>query len=241
MQKDKYTLEAQRRITKELAEKNGATIIQTYEDEALSGATIDNRPSILEMIEDIKKIKPDYIISTDQDRISRGNDFWYIKNILVKSHTSIITEKEGIIEMGDETKDALSDMINVFSKLERKMIAKRVARGIEQKMREGSHFGLEPIGYTRKNKQIIVNEYSVYIKKIFELAMSGISVSAIVKYMHNNNYKTQFGCNFSGVTIKSIIQNPVYIGKIKYKGEIYGGKHEPIIDEVTFMQANRKL
>ena len=43
LQKDGYTLEVQRRITKEIAKKHGLRIIQVYEDETISEATIDKR------------------------------------------------------------------------------------------------------------------------------------------------------------------------------------------------------
>ena len=42
-QRKGHTLEVQREITKKLAQKYEATIIQIYEDEAISGATIDKR------------------------------------------------------------------------------------------------------------------------------------------------------------------------------------------------------
>jgi len=118
MQKDSYTLEAQRSITKKLAEKYNAKIIQVYEDEAISGVTIEKRPAMLQLLEDLPKLKPSYLISTDQDRLIMGNDFWAIKNILAKTKTSIITEKEGIIDQADITKDTLSYIIVVFARLE---------------------------------------------------------------------------------------------------------------------------
>ena len=241
MQKDKYTLEAQRRITKELADKYGAVLIQAYEDEALSGATIDKRPSMVEMLYNLDKIKPDFLIVTDQDRISRSNDFWYIKGKLAASKTSIVTEEDGIIELDNAAKEVLSDMRAAFSKFERAGIRDRVKRGVEQCMRSGNHFGQAPIGYTRKDKQIFINEYSAHIKTIFDLIYTGSSISSVVKYMYDNNYKTQFGGFYSFRNIKSIIQNVTYIGKIKYKGKIYQGNHEPIIDDKTFCEANRKL
>jgi site-specific DNA recombinase len=44
--------------------------------------------------------------------------------------------------------------------------------------------------------------------------------------------------HFSGVgVVRQILKNPVYIGKIKYGGELYDGHHEPIIDQETFDKA----
>lgn len=100
-QRDGYTLEAQRRITKEIAAKYNASVICSYEDEAISTATIEKRPGMISMLEVLSDLKPTYLIATDQDRLSRSNVFWIIKIKLIKSKTSIITEKEGIIDFND--------------------------------------------------------------------------------------------------------------------------------------------
>jgi len=46
-QKDGYILEIQRKTSKALSEKHDCQIIGIYEDEGISGATIDKRPAML--------------------------------------------------------------------------------------------------------------------------------------------------------------------------------------------------
>ena len=70
-----YTLESRRNVTKSLADKYESKIIGIYEDEGISASTIDKRPSMLNMIVDMESLKPNFVIFTDQDRLSRGNDF----------------------------------------------------------------------------------------------------------------------------------------------------------------------
>ncbi len=243
MQRDSYTLEAQRSITKELAKKYECRIIQIYEDEAISGATIEKRPSMLQLLEDLPKLKPNYLISTDQDRLARGNDFWVIKNILSKTKTSIITEKEGVIDQTDITKDALSDMMAVFAKLERKMIGRRVRRAIELKVtKKGEHYGGKPIGYYKKDGKLFVNEIEAkHVGKIFELMASGIGVTPIGKYLEKIGILTPKGKRYSVKTLTRMITNPIYIGKVRIDGSVYPGIHKPIIDKELFRQANLVL
>ena len=51
-----------------------------------------------------------------------------------------------------------------------------------------------------------------------------------------------FGGKKYGVThIQWIIRNVVYIGKVSYGGQIYDGKHEAIVDETTFKEAQENL
>lgn len=187
LQRDSYTLETQRNVTKKLADKYSSKIIQVYEDEAISGATIEKRQAMLQLLEDLPKLKPNYLIATDQDRISRSNDFWIIKNELAKTKTSIITEKEGLIDQEDITKDALSDMMAVFAKMERKLIGRRIKRVFDERKRKGQYIGGTPIGYYSENGHLKINELETkLVRKIFDMAYSGMSISAILKSLYRS-------------------------------------------------------
>ena len=239
LQRDKYTLAAQRRITKEIAKKYDSKIIQIYEDEALSGATIYKRPGMLQLLEDLPNLKPSYLIATDQDRLSRSNDFWLIKSKLAETNTSIITEKEGLIDQEDITKDALSDMLGVFAKLERKLIARRIKRAIFQRASEGKHNGNPPIGYFRKDGKLLINEieYNQVIRN-FELMIQFRKITTVELYLYNNNIKTPHGVPYSLKTLSRMFTNPIYIGKVRLYEKIYNGLHNPIIDENIFNEVN---
>lgn len=42
-------------------------------------------------------------------------------------------------------------------------------------------------------------------------------------------------------SIRKILRNPLYIGKIFFEGEVYDGKHEPIIDTNTFEEVQKMI
>jgi site-specific DNA recombinase len=46
--------------------------------------------------------------------------------------------------------------------------------------------------------------------------------------------------NCRNTSIRSVLTSSIYIGKIEYKGEIYEGKHAAIIDEDTFLRAQKR-
>lgn len=242
MQRDSYTLKTQREVTKKLAVKYEAKIIQCYEDEAKSAATIDKRPGMLQLLDDLPKLKPDYLIATDQDRLSRSNDFWIIKNELAKTNTSIITEKEGIIDQSDITKDALSDMINVFAKLERKLIGRRIKRVFDERKNKGQYIGGTPIGYISKKGYLKINEVEAkLVRKIFDMANSSMSISAILKILYSSGIKTSKGYLFYPSHITRILTNPIYIGKINTENGLVNGIHKPIIDDEIFKSVSRQI
>jgi len=46
---------------------------------------------------------------------------------------------------------------------------------------------------------------------------------------------------FSLYSIRGLLHNPFFTGKVSYHGQIYDGQHEPLIDEALFNQVQQKL
>ena len=38
-------------------------------------------------------------------------------------------------------------------------------------------------------------------------------------------------------TVGRILANPLYLGKVRHKGEVFDGRHEAIVDEALFNRA----
>lgn len=85
------------------------------------------------------------------------------------------------------------------------------------------------------------------VKEVFNLAEQGLGLKAIARRINENGYKTKRGRLFSTNGIKQILDNPMYIGKIRFnqvedwnekrrrgKNENFilaDGEHEPIITQ----------
>lgn len=60
-------------------------------------------------------------------------------------------------------------------------------------------------------------------------------------YLNRQGLRARSGSLFSTSSVLAIITNPFYAGKIKWGGEIFPGKHEPLINEETFRKAQAIL
>jgi site-specific DNA recombinase len=49
------------------------------------------------------------------------------------------------------------------------------------------------------------------------------------------------GVPFSARSLLRILSNPIYVGRVEFRGTTYPGLHEPILDRETFEQASRTL
>ena len=98
---------------------------------------------------------------------------------------------------------------------------------IESRLRRvsrGLYYGGGPFGYKSKNGELVVNpDEAKIVQKIFADYKNGKSMKKIGEEV-----------GMRRAQVRRIIRNPAYIGKIRFKGQIYPGKHEPIVDEALW-------
>lgn len=117
----------------------------------------------------------------------------------------------------------------VISEFERQTISENVKMGMCAKAKAGEWCGgIPPLGYIwvpmegtehggrRKSRLAIDEKEAKTVRHIFELYVSGKGYKAIVNQINKEGYKTKKGNEFSVAQIKTILTNPVYIGKVRF-------------------------
>ena len=254
-----YSIGEQKKLLTYECEKNGNTIYKIYSDEGISGKNITARPALKELLNDANEGKFDSVMVWKINRIGRNLkdvldmvDLFDRNNITFKS----ATEPFDTTTPGGKMQFQMMALIGEF---ERGTIAQNVKMGMMARAREGRWNGNVVIGYDlrqkehttnkkRKDTELVVNEKEAEIvRTIFKMYSQGNGYKAIANYLNKFGYKTKKGNPFSLTAIKDILNNPVYIGKIRYnlrpnwsekrrKGTnsnplIVDGKHEAIIEQ----------
>ncbi len=105
-------------------------------------------------------------------------------------------------------------------------------------MRRGECPGRAPLGYINdvRTKTIIVDKRrSFIVVKAFELyALGDKRLQDIADFLFSKNLKTDGGLPLKKDQIAKMLTNPFYYGHFRYAGEIYEGKHTPIIRKKLF-------
>jgi len=116
-------------------------------------------------------------------------------------------------------------------------LSENIRRGFRQKLRNGIWPCCAPLGYINdKNTRTIFpdKDRAVFIRKTFELYSSGdYPLAEIRRIMNEVGLKGRHTALSVG-NYQYMLKNPVYYGLIRYKGELYEGKHEPIITKDLF-------
>ncbi|WP_240353215.1 recombinase family protein [Cohnella algarum] len=256
--KEGYSIAAQIAEIRRYADQNGFEIVDEYVDEGASGKSIAGRSQMKRLLRDANQHKFGVVIIYKIDRLARKlKDALEISETLEKNNVNLISLNEKFDTTTAFGRTAFQ-MICSFAEFERNNIVERVKLGMEQRAKEGKFNGGRVLGYDNIDKELVINENeAVIVRKIFDYANQGLGFKAITRRLNEAGFRSKKDKPFNVCGIKTILNNPVYIGKIRYKqlenwsekrrkGKnpdylIVDGTHEPIIAPELWESVHQKL
>lgn len=245
-----YSIKAQKEKLLNYALIKEWKIYDIYIDEGLSGKDL-NRPKIIKLLKDIEDNKVNNVLVFKIDRLTRSTkdlinliEFFQKKNCEFNS----LTES---IDTSSPTGRMFIKIIGLFAEFERETIAERIKLGLERKVKEGYSICSSTVsyGYMKEkgnNIQKINKEESYIVKKIYKEYLNGKSIKEIKNELITKNIKTKKDKEWTNKTIRDILKNPNYIGKVRYglNNKKYfekEGKHRAIISKSDYISVNNLL
>lgn len=196
-----------------------------FEDEGFSGGNL-NRPDFKKMMTAAKDQKFKAIVVYCLDRISRNiSDFSSLIEELGRLGIDFVSIRESF-DTSSPMGRAMMYIASVFSQLERETIAERIRDNMHELAKTGRWLGgTTPTGYASESvKSITVDgktkkacklkllpDEAEIIYKIFDLYEQYDSLTMTETELLRQGIKTKTGRSFTRFSIKSILQNPVYL------------------------------
>jgi len=250
------TLDAQRQAVEAYIQSQRGegwiALPQQYDDGGYTGANV-NRPAFQRLLADIEAGKVDAVCVYKIDRLSRSLlDFARIIEFFEKHgvpFTAVTQQFSTANAMGKLTLNILMS----FAEFERQVIAERTADKMSASRRNGLWMGGQPVfGYDIENKQLVVNdEEAARVRQIFRLFIeTGLMVATVIevnrkgwttKTWTTKGGEVREGKPFDRVSLRRLLTNPVYRGKVRSGDEVFDGVHEAIIDATTWDAAQALL
>lgn len=253
---DFNTLDAQHEaceayVTSQRAE--GWQAIQTrYQDGGFSGGNME-RPALQRLLADIQNGKVDIVVVYKIDRLTRSlMDFAKLVEIFDKHEVTFVSVTQSFnttTSMGRLT----LNMLLSFAQFEREVSAERIRDKVAASKKKGMWMGGNPpVGYEVKDRQLIIHgEGAKLAQHLFDRYLALGCVAKLKEELDSQSIfslqrlsqrgKSVGGKPFSRGALYSILQNPIYIGKIRHKDALYDGQHEGIIPHDIWIAVQEKL
>jgi len=228
--KEGISLDAQKDRCVKFCDAKGWEVVKIYEDAGYSAGTM-KRPAFQQLLEDVSQKRFETLLVFKVDRFSRN-----LKDLIgiledLKGHGVNFTSVTEPIDTTTAMGEAFFQIIGVFAQLERSMVKERVETVFRKKLEDGEYLNRAPMGYIYRNGKLAVNpEEAEKVREIFAMWAAGV---------HYREIAEKFSIPFS--TLYVIVKNPTYIGKIKYRDELFDGIHPAIVDEQLFEQVNSMI
>jgi len=224
----------------------GWKLVRTkFDDGGFSGGSM-NRPALQELLTAIEHGKVDIIVVYKVDRLTRSlADFAKIVELLDSKGVSFVSVTQQFNTTSSMGRLTLNVLLS-FAQFEREVTAERIRDKIAASKKKGIWMGGPlPLGYDVMDRKLIINQpESVTVQKLIQMYIELGTVrrvkeeadrqGIVTKRRIQKNGKETGGKPFSRGNLYQLLSNPLYVGKIPHKGEIYPGQHDGIIDQDTW-------
>ena len=231
-QKDKETIQLQIENLDEYAIKQGIDLVRYFKDDGVSGG-LGDRPGLAEMFSYLENNSDiEGVLIYKLDRLARD---LYIQEHLIKKlellHRSILSTKEPDLDGKDPMRKAFRQFMGIVSELEKAFITMRLTNSRNSAVAKGKWHGGLIYGYrSDKNGVLVIDPHeSEIVKRIFCMKKKQRKgLSDIAKILNSETIRSKHGGKWYPSTIRAILLNDIYRGKLTFKGKSYPGNHQAL-------------
>ena len=222
-----------------------------YEDGGYTGANME-RPALRALMEDVASGQVDCIVVYKVDRLSRSLlDFARLIGIFEERGVSLVSVTQQL-----NTTDSLGRLtLNIllsFAQFERELIAERTRDKMRAARRKGRWLGGQPIlGYDvdpERGGLKINAEEARRVRFVFQWVAEGKSAKEVLELLSTRGWTTKqwisrsgrqhAGRAFEECDLARLVENVVYMGKLRDVEQVYEGDHAGIVDADLWERAN---
>lgn len=244
---------------REYAAKNDMLLLPQYifHDDGISGRDAKKRPGFQQMIAAAKDpAHPfDVIIVWKYSRFARNQEesIFYKSILRSKCKVDVISVSEPLIAgpFGSLIERIIEWMDEFYSV----RLSEEVKRSMTVNAKNGAFQASPPFGYKSENHTLtIIPDEAEIVREIFRRFVDGEPMFALAKSVNARNIRTHRGNPFENRTVDYILNNPVYIGKLRWTptGKVHrdfrnpdsiiaDSSHPAIIDIPTWEAAQARI
>ena len=250
------SLDAQREsceaYIKSQAQEGWRLVPDHYDDGGLSGASLE-RPALQGLLSDVRARRIDLVVVYKVDRLTRSlADFAKLIELFEAHAVSFVSVTQSFNTSSSMGRLTLNVLLS-FAQFERELIGERVRDKIAASKRKGIWVGGPvPLGYAAVDKKVmVVSAEAAAVRTIFERYLALGSIRGLADDLDRRGIRSKprklsdgrtiGGGSFGVGALAHLLKNRFYIGEVVYRGEVYRGEHEPILESTLFEAVQAKL
>ncbi len=213
---------------------------------ASSSGKNDQRPGFQKMIAAVRRGQADVVLTHKLDRFSRSitDILMYLRefNELGVAYTSATEQFDFTTPIGK----VLLTLLAAFAEWYLDNLSAETKKGKRERAEKGYWNGDLPFGYRNKTsgRDDVPDDAEPdpaaapgAVMAFTEYAKGGRTDLDIADLLNAAGHRTKGkrgSIPFSKDTVRSMLRNPFYCGKVTYRGEVLTGRHAPLISEALF-------
>lgn len=212
-------------------------IVKCFEEQET--AAKQGRPVFLEMLKALRQGKASGLVIHKIDRGARNLKDWADLGSLIDSGLEVHFANESL-DLNTRGGRLSADIQAVVASDYIRNLREEVKKGFYGRLKQGFYPMPAPIGYVDMGKaepKRIDTNRAPLIRKAFELYSTGqVGLFALADKLFELGLRNKNGKKVTTSGLSTMLHNSFYIGliKIKKKGEIFAGRHTPMIPKALF-------
>jgi site-specific DNA recombinase len=200
------------------------------------------RPALQKLLDDVRARRIDVIVVYKVDRLTRSlADFAKLVELFDGHGVSFISVTQAFnttTSMGRLT----LNMLLSFAQFELEITGERIRDKVAASKRKGIWMGgAVPLGYQVENRALhVVESEAEFVRALYRRYLELGSVVRLkaalgTEDVHSPSRTSRTGKTTGGAPISRghlywILSNPIYVGRLRHKGQVHDGLHPAIVD-----------
>jgi DNA invertase Pin-like site-specific DNA recombinase len=238
---------------RDLAEREGLTVMAEFKDEDESAYSADRGRGLAAAMKECERLVAEHgtcaLIVQHSDRLARG-DGVKAKHLVEYALWAL---KTGVKIRSVQDDQTFADLLYAVVTGQRNHEDSRrkglaVRDGLMRRAKRGKLAGgPRPYGYRwvarlddqgrRVSHLVVVPVEAEVVKRIYAETIRGVSQRGLARVLTNEGVPTTSGSVWVQGTVSTLIRNPLYMGKVRHRGEVYPGVHEAIVSAEVWERA----
>lgn len=238
---ESISLELQELACRDYCDRMGYVVTAVESDPGISGRTW-KRPAVQRVMASIEAREADVVILWKWSRLSRSRKDWALAIDRADVAGGKIESATEPIDTATASGRFARGVMTEYAAFQSEQIGEQWEEVRQRRLRMGlPASGRLPFGWVWTDGGIAPHEtHAPIVAEMYRRYLSGDGAAAIAAWLNEQSVPAPNGGTWRRARPLTVMDSPIHVGLIPYRGETYPGQHEGIIDESTWTAYQRE-